>query len=274
MLPSWPISLRESFDTTNPWVVRLTGFGRERVRPTDLRVVMAIAVVLFLGLGVAGLFARTENMLLLVGGLAYALLVALAFLAPAFGARTRQRIDNDPRLHECLATPLPDRAYVAAMHGRIVTLALLGAVVAAIAGCCVILLIFRSMDELGFRSHPALILTTGLLTVLVGSASYASGILLHASLLASICQLAPGTRLHGGILTAVILIVMALLFVGWLLVWLLAFGIQVGGFNAAFILPLLFDVGLCAMRMASARQTWNLILANAMNETRQHLGLG
>lgn len=274
MLPSWPISLRESFDTTNPWVVRLTGFGRERTSQTDLRLSVAAGLVLFLVLGVAGLTVRNEDALFLIGATGYLLLVALALLAPALGASTRLRIDGDPALPELLTTPLPDRAYVAGMHGRILLLSVFGAVLYGIAGTTVLLatlkasgtpITLRFLDDLGGIVPLAMV---------VLAVNYGAGVLVHATWLASICQRAPRARTRGGLLTAALLVVMAVLLVPRLSLYALALVGLSKGKASMFLVPCALDGLLAVVRLLWARRLWERILATAMNETRQHLGLG
>ncbi|MBX3727864.1 MAG: hypothetical protein KF858_01665 [Candidatus Sumerlaeia bacterium] len=274
MLPSWPISLRESFDTTNPWVVRLTGLARGRSSFLGLPGFLALGVALFVVLGALASGTRDETTLLLIGGPAYLLLVALAFLAPAFGASTRNRIDGDPALAESLATPLPDRAYVAAMHGRIAMLSVCGFVVFGIAAGAVCLATLRvssvhlpADSVVGFRRAVVI-------AILILSANYAAGILLHATLLANVCQKAPKARLKGGALTAVILIVMSALLVGRLAFYLMVLEAFSQGMKGLLVIPCVLDGLLGVTRLAWAHCLWARMLAHAMNETRPHLGLG
>lgn len=291
-----PVPLRESFDGENPWVRRLVGWPLARASwRTRLGLAAMVLVLACLGAGFGASFAlRDAGLMATTGSLAYALLVTWAFLAPSLGALARRRLDFDPCLPESLASPLPDRAYLAPVHGRLVVQSAFGGLLhALVAAFCLALVIHpdaRLANALAVESLLRMVLrmmafgrihtTAGTVDLwlcaafaVVATANYTAGVYLHGSMLARMCQRAPMANVNGGVLTALqILLMMTLLAARFLTVRHFLQGVfgWPGGTTGLLVYFLAAEGAVLLLRVAWARWTWRRLLADAFEETRRH----
>ncbi|MDK2973157.1 MAG: hypothetical protein PWP23_2912 [Candidatus Sumerlaeota bacterium] len=288
-----PLSLRESFDGENPWVRRLVGWPPWRAswRTRLAYGAMGAGLAAFATGGAAAFLSRDAGWTTAMGSLSYALLIAWAFIAPSLGAQARRKLDYDVCLPESLATPLPARAYLAPVHGRIVVQTLFGGVLHAVAASFILLLLVfpdaRMGNAIAVESLMRMVLrmmsfgriesTASPLDLwlcggvaLLATANYMAGIYLHGSMLARICQRSPLANVQGGLLTAAQIVLMMLLlgtrfitaryFLQGLFQWPQTT-------TELLVYFLTVEALFAGVRFAWARWTWQRILEQALDET-------
>lgn len=284
-------SLRESFDRENPWVRRLTGFGGSRGgrrQRAGIASFLVVAALLAVAWTLALAFGHRQFSSALVT-VSYTLAVFLALAAPASGAAARAALDSDPCLRESLASPVTDRQYVAALHGRVLMVAFVG--LAAYGVSAAAIAVALSLGEpsavfdpppyvlhlffryVGFAQVPTFDATSLLLVlaaVLATALSYAAGAYLHATLLAAVCSLAPNSRSRGGILTVALVVALPLLlFLRLGLPAMLLF--ESPSAERLLVLIATVECTFAALRLWLARIVWRRMERTALSETRQWL---
>jgi len=282
-------SLRESFDGENPWVRRLSGIGRRRALPIGC--MFALANPLFLAsLWTAVLAFELRALASSILIASYVLAVMGALVAPAMGAMMRGRLDSDECLVDSLLSPLPDRSYLAALHGRVLWIVATHLPAYAVTASAVAVALCHPVPKdafapppyvlhlyfkfLGFSDIPSLAGVPVVLVVIACVAvvvCYGAGVYLHASMLASVCSLSPTARSHGGALTVLLVVVMpAMIWARIALPWRMAvvdhWGVAVHlGFVAVV------ETGWAFGRLLLARWVWRGAQRTAMAETRRYL---
>lgn len=280
-------SLRESFDGENPWVRRLS--GGERRLPRGCAFALAYPAFLAILWTVVLLFElRGMASVILMGS--YVLAAVGALLAPALGAVVRSQLDSDECLVDSLLSPLPDRSYLAALHGRILWIVATHLPAYAVTASAIAVALRHPVPKdafapppyvlhmffkfLGFSDIPSLAGVPVLLVVIACVAvvaCYGAGVYLHASMLASVCSLSPTARSRGGALTVLLVVVMpALIWARIAIPWRMAV-VDHWGVAAHLGFVAVVETGWTFGRLLLARWVWRGAQRTAMAETRRYL---
>jgi hypothetical protein len=238
---------KETLDPYNPWHRHLMPRWLRWVtpRPWAFLVLLLLTVIGF-GWGAyyaveewkqgEGLFVWRIYDALYVGA------VFMAFLAAGMGSKARLQVEGSSLFPDSLLTPLPERAYFCAMHGKLLTLAVLGSLPALLLAVWMASSFFWAPVEVivqMYQSNPAMLpfetagfrpfayitsyhqmlrsatpWTPYLFSVLamVCYVSWVVGYYLHGLILFQTSHHQPGARVHGGAMTLLLMILIMMMF--------------------------------------------------------------